>query len=122
VRKIQSGPFTVQRSEDGAISIRAAGVNLNLISDEAVALADGVMAAIRNGYTHHEYREAFNRVLTEGQNWKMPIDKVVEMDATEIPLIRQAIIDHTASTPSFTSVGVGRYRVRAAGYYATVGA
>ena len=68
---------------------------------------------------------AFNRVAPE--NWKDKIDARVTLDTHEWTVLREAVIFYTGSVPTAMPVAMGEdgtvlYRVRAAGYYATIGA
>lgn len=70
---------------------------------------------------------AFDAVADK-TNWKNPIDRVVDLDDYTKALVERAVIYFVGSTPTFerlggtTTGGVGRYRVRADGYYLTIGA
>lgn len=67
---------------------------------------------------------AFERVRSE--NWKNRIDVVVTLTDDERALVAEAVPFFTGSLPEFLELGVagiGRiYRVRANGYYLTIGA
>jgi hypothetical protein len=69
---------------------------------------------------------AFARVEPKdgpGTPWKNPIDIVaVISDDYDMELVRAAIEHFTGSKATFTFVGPNKYRVKAAGYYATIGA
>jgi hypothetical protein len=77
--------------------------------------------------TRADLSAAFNRVASK-ENWKMPIDAVVDIEndyAKE--LIERAVIFLTGSVPTFEPIAGAtlpacRYRVKAAGYYAAIGA
>ena len=85
--------------------------------------------------TRGELEAAFNRVCDQ-ERWKNPIDATIDAYSDdELLVIREAIIFFTGSVPTFERVGsiaqpsvIGfsvlgaRVRVRAAGYYATIGA
>lgn len=68
-------------------------------------------------------REAFEIVCPK-ENWKDAIDTRVTLTTeAEMTIIREAVIFFTGSVPEFSRIGNTRiYRVRAAGYYATIGA
>ena len=66
------------------------------------------------GFSQDELEAAFKAVQAK-THWKDPIDAVV-MDAGQIPVVTEAIIHFTATTPTFTALGFGRYQVTAAGY------
>ncbi len=58
-----------------------------------------------------------------GTPWKERIDATLRVsDDWEKFGIIEAVIFFTGSVPKLTALGRNRYRVRAAGYYATVGA
>lgn len=68
----------------------------------------------------------FDRVC-DRTNWKLPIDREVAIAThQEMRAIAEAVVHFTGSVPTFTPLRiVGArcvYRVRAAGYYATIGA
>jgi hypothetical protein len=81
--------------------------------------------------TRGELKTWFDMVADK-KNWKMPVDAVVPLkDFDDMMLLREAIVFYTGSNPSFESMGPGqtftmserhRFRVKAAGYYAAVGA
>jgi hypothetical protein len=76
--------------------------------------------------TRGELSEAFDYVANR-DNWKLPIDATVDLGPASMAMVREAVIFFTGSVPSFTAVGpevdrCARFRVRAAGYYAAVGA
>lgn len=66
-------------------------------------------------------RAAFERVENK-DHWKNPINVVLELTEADKLAIREAVIFYTGSVPRFTLLTGSRYRVRAAGYYATIGA
>lgn len=74
-----------------------------------------------------ELSVAFDAVANKA-NWKNPIDKIVDLDAYGIALVKEAVIFYTGSVPSFTAFtgtttsGIGKYRVKAVGYYVAIGA
>lgn len=80
-------------------------------------------------YTQEELLAAFKRVENT-RHWKNPISRIVAVEGDEdIELITQAVIHFTGSIPEFVEVpcrwrddGKKRYRVTAAGYFATIGA
>ena len=67
-----------------------------------------------------ELKAAFDLVAPK-PNWKMPIAATIYA-TTEKSLVSDAIIHFTGSVPTFASQSGKRYRVKAAGYYASVGA
>lgn len=74
--------------------------------------------------TKAQLRTAFDLVADKA-NWKMPIDATVQygdLDGDRIAMIREAVIFFTGSVPTFTQLRYGWMRVRAAGYYNTIGA
>lgn len=77
--------------------------------------------------TRGELSIAFDAVVNKS-NWKNPIDKIVDLDPWTKALVSEAVIFYTGSVPSFeaitgtTSWNVGKYRVKAAGYYSAIGA
>jgi hypothetical protein len=60
-------------------------------------------------------------LVKDKSNWKMPIN--AKVPATEnIDLIESAIVHFTSSIPSISIVSGGKFfRIKAAGYYKTVG-
>ena len=82
--------------------------------------------------TQGELARAFDKVAP-ASHWKNPIDALVVISNDfEMELLRSAITFFTGSVARFeivavitncgVSTGSARYRVRAAGYYATIGA
>lgn len=77
--------------------------------------------------TQGELSLAFDAVANKA-NWKNPIDAVVSLDSYTMAMVREAVVFFTGSVPTFelttgtTTSGMGRYRVKAAGYYRTIGA
>lgn len=61
------------------------------------------------------------RMVEDHQNWKNPIDALVGLGSDE-QLIRDAVIHFTGSVPEIKRIRGGAIQVRAAGYYATIGA
>ena len=90
----------------------------------AISLDETVVAVSqRFQWTHGELSALFDAVKNR-ENWKMAIDATVRFD-NDKDLIGtlEAISFFTGSTGSAVPVDrYGRYRVRAAGYYAAVGA
>lgn len=90
------------------------------------ALAQVVAKINGRDVTRGELRQAFERV-SHPNNWKLGINRVVDLNNWEMELISEAVIFFTGSAPEFfPMVGAtfpkNRYRVVAAGYYAAVGA
>lgn len=79
-------------------------------------------------WSRQELLDAFARV--EPPNWKDPINKVVNVNdwtVEDYAKVREAVVFFTGSVPSFSPAGYDvnnqpLSRVKAAGYYATVGA
>ena len=76
--------------------------------------------------TQGELSKAFD-VVANKANWKMPIDCDVTLKShREMAMISKAVVFFTGSVAKFTAVALlgskCRYRVTAAGYYATIGA
>lgn len=80
----------------------------------------------------YEYGQTVLKPLFEmvqnKENWKFPIDAHVP-EGTDLELLRKAVINFTGSVPSFEKTAykqdgkiIRGYRVRAAGYYVTIGA
>lgn len=63
---------------------------------------------------------AFGRVQN-ATNWKLPVDGTVKCSARALGFLLEAVVFFTGSVPTFERVA-GGFRVRAAGYYAAVGA
>lgn len=75
--------------------------------------------------TRRQYQAAFHRVCAP--HWKDPIRKTIDLIGSdpdgEIELITDAVVFFTGSVPTFERIGATRrYKVRAAGYYRTIGA
>jgi hypothetical protein len=91
------------------------------------SLAQVVATVHGQSVTRSQLRDAFDRVSP--RNWKEPIDATITLDGDrDLAMVREAVIFFTGSVPSFTAVASNvrppkcRYRVKAAGYYATCGA
>lgn len=80
-------------------------------------------ADLLGGYTEVELSMAFELVANP-EHWKLPIDTTVSGKLTDeqLGLIAYAIEFYTGSKPTFRQVPGGPIEVRAAGYYAAVGA
>ena len=70
-------------------------------------------------YFISELREAFDKVQDK-VHWKNPVDAVIL--TKNIKITEAAIIHYTGSVPTFIRIDGNNTRVRAAGYYATIGA
>ena len=92
--------------------------------EQEMAESDAQVVA-RNGrfeWTRRELLDLFNRSADRG-NWKNPINRVVTLaNDRELLGLREAIVFFTGSVPTLTAIGTNRYRVRATGYYRTIGA
>ena len=79
-------------------------------------------------WTRSDLHKLFDKVTPAWRgagfaNWKDPINVIVPVESDwELFGIREAIIFFTGSVPTLTARPRGRYVVKAAGYYATVGA
>jgi hypothetical protein len=72
--------------------------------------------------TQGELSDAFDKV-TNKANWKLPIKKTVVLSGDfEMEMIREAVVFFTGSKATFKAKGLSRYEVKAAGYYAVIGA
>lgn len=72
--------------------------------------------------THADLSAAFKRVQ-HPENWKFPIDTVIEIGSDfEMETIRRAVIFFAGCDATFAARGRNQYRVEAIGYYAAVGA
>ena len=76
--------------------------------------------------TQGQLSEAFDRVADKA-NWKNKIDAVVDLNDQEMAMISEAVVFFTGSVAKFAprngaALPKCRYRVTAAGYYATIGA
>ena len=71
-------------------------------------------------YSQEQLHEAFTKIQNK-DNWKNPIDAVI--DRKEEELITEAVVHFAGCVPTYEPIhGTTRYRVRAAGYYQTIGA
>jgi len=97
------------------IEITQAGVDYLTEMDRIVVTVEGREVSL------FELHEAFARV--QSKNWKDPVDKAIKSpSAFERGVINEAVIWFTGSAPEFCGAGRGMTRVRAAGYYLTIGA
>lgn len=101
----------------------------NSIAPQREFNPDNLLPKLRSGrrLTTEEMSAAFDRVKNS-ENWKLPIDKVIEVkDSEELEIIAEAIIFYAGSPsdaiPVHTKAKAGhkKYRIVAAGYYACVG-
>lgn len=67
-----------------------------------------------------ELAAAFKRVAPK-DHWKNPIDVTLDAKDVDVRLIIDAVVHFTGSVPEFIWRG-GFVRIRAAGYFATIGA
>lgn len=63
---------------------------------------------------------AFNLVRNK-KDWKLPIDKTIEADQKTIDDVEEAIQYFTGSPPEIKKIGKNLYKVKAAGYYKSMG-
>lgn len=63
---------------------------------------------------------AFNLVRNK-KDWKLPIDKTIEADQKTIDDVEEAIQYFTGSPPEIKKIGKNLYKVKAAGYYESMG-
>lgn len=74
------------------------------------------------GWTIADLRKAFD-VVSPAENWKAPIDKsLIVKSAEERRKIAKAVQFFTGSEADWTHDGAGRWTLKAAGYWAAVGA
>lgn len=72
-------------------------------------------------FSSEQMRQAFEQVQNP-KGWKFPINKVVDNPGQKnLACLTEAIIFFTGSVPTISEVGIGRVRIRAAGYYAAIG-
>jgi hypothetical protein len=98
------------------------------VSQEAVELSKTVVATVMGReVTHGELSMAFDAVADKA-HWKNPINAVVDLDEFTKAMVAKAVVFFAGCEASFermggtTTSGVGRYRVKAKGYYLAVGA
>lgn len=97
---------------------------MNKQLNDQMAELDNMTVAVSGSmsWTRRELNDLFKRVEPAG-NWKLRIDAVaVAADDRELLGIREAVIFFTGSVPTMTPKGRNRYHVKAAGYYAAIGA
>jgi len=71
------------------------------------------------GFSEEELQAAFT-LVQNSENWKRPINAVVEPTAN-LEAIRIAVTYFTGSVANMTPAKGGKVRVRARGYYAVIG-
>lgn len=89
-------------------------------------LQTDVDVVVHDGYTRRQLGDAFNMVRPE-RHWKDAIDATISVDRATLRAISSAIVFYTGSVASIHLVsgdpeGAARWRIRAAGYFATCGA
>jgi hypothetical protein len=75
-------------------------------------------------YSRAELTDAFNRV-EDKTNWKNPIDTIITVGKNvddELHVIGESVVFFTGCRPTYTKLTATTCRVKAAGYYATIGA
>jgi hypothetical protein len=81
---------------------------------------------VYHGMTQTELSEAFELVKNKA-NWKLPIDAVLHktgdqaVDIERLVHVIAGVIFFTASTPSVTDLGIEGWKIKADGYYNTMG-
>jgi hypothetical protein len=74
------------------------------------------------GYPKSQLEAAFEEIKP-AHNWKLPINKVIKKPNEEhVKLLDAACVFYTGSSISIAPMGKDRVRVKAAGYYNTIGA
>jgi hypothetical protein len=71
--------------------------------------------------TQGELAAAFDWVADKA-HWKNPIDCVVALSPRQVALVREAVPFFTGSKARVEVIDEGVVRIRAAGYFATIGA
>lgn len=99
---------------------------LSHAAEVAASNAQVVARVLGRDVTRGELSTAFDRIA-DRSNWKNPIDRVLDLNDAELFAIIEAVRFFAGCVPTFTIVPGGklpkcRYRVRAVGYYAAVGA
>lgn len=90
------------------------------------SLAAEVATVNGKSVTRGELMRYFNMVAPV-DNWKYPIDAEVELEASELAMLEEAVVFFSGSRAKVTILlgaapGKNKYRIEAAGYYAAVGA
>lgn len=107
---------------------RSATVNgITVFADlpEGVIMEDGRLnpEALRGGYSKEQLEEAF-RKIADSTNWKNPIDAVI--DEADLKVCEYACQFYTGGQLTITGVMMGsegdKLRVKAPGYYVSIGA
>lgn len=80
------------------------------------------MTDLRGGYTQTQLHDAFNLVQNV-EDWKMPIDAIVPREQVDKDLVSFAVMYFTGAYPIIEEAAIPSfYRIRADGYYMTIGA
>lgn len=103
----------------GTIDLGNTKVNVGLACPPVKARPDKP-GAIFAGYTERELAAAFDSVKPAG-NWKNPIDIILTLTEEQREAVSAAVAFYTGSETMFTDRDDGKVRVRAAGYYLTIG-
>ncbi len=101
------------KKERGAIEIEA------LKKDEREMEIAWEKTVKDGDYFISELRVAFDQVQNK-DNWKSPVDAMIL--TKNVKITEAAIIHYTGSVATFTRIDGNNTRVRAAGYYAAIGA
>lgn len=71
--------------------------------------------------TRGQLSAAFDRVRNT-KHWKYPVNTIITAELDEIAMIEEAIVFFTGSAPHSTKLENGQWSIRAAGYFAAIGA
>jgi hypothetical protein len=71
--------------------------------------------------TQDELSAAFD-LVKNSTHWKKPINARVALTDEQVDAVHEAVIHFTGSIATITNLPNGKRHVRAAGYYATIGA
>jgi hypothetical protein len=83
---------------------------------------EAFLNTVHEGFTIRELHAAFD-LVKDADNWKNRINETARLETErEIKAVEVAVTFFTGSVATVTPLGADTFRIRAAGYYATVGA
>lgn len=110
-----------KRINDKSLSISDGGKLLTVSNEQYAQLEKNDQILVQGNYSQRQMNAAFELVKPK-PHWKSRIDATIPAD--KIDGVTEAVIYFTGSVPDMIPIGKNgnKIRVRAAGYWATIGA
>lgn len=105
---------TLPAADGGTISI-------GMVCPDVAPAQEPAPNAVFAGFSQEQLTAAFDKVK-DPENWKNPINRTVVLPESEWPVTHAAIAFFTGSEAVIFPRANGKARVRANGYYLTIGA